>query len=381
MDRRSEKLKSLPEYPFAKIDRLKEGVEKREVIDLGIGDPDLPTPTHIISALKEALNDPKIHRYPPYNGYLELRLAISSWYKNRFGVSLEPNSEILPLVGSKDGIFHIVPSIINPGDVVLVPDPGYPVYFSATILGHGVPRIVPLLPENNFLPNLSEIDTKGVKAMFINYPNNPTGAACDIEFLEKLVLWAKENDIIILFDMAYSEVYFEEAPPSILQIPGAIDFCLEFHSLSKTFNMTGWRIGFCVGNKDIIKALLEYKTNVDSGIFGAVQYAAISALTGSQICIEEMRAIYKKRMDVLVRGLSKAGFNVQKPKASFYIWMKIEGKSSDFSEHLLQETGVVCTPGVSFGKYGEEFVRFSVTNSDEKIDEAVNRIIKWKSSL
>ncbi|MEW6007661.1 MAG: aminotransferase class I/II-fold pyridoxal phosphate-dependent enzyme, partial [bacterium] len=334
-----------------------------------------PTPEYIISSLKNAIDDPITHQYPPYNGYPSLRKEIARWYKKRFNVSLSPDNEILPLLGSKDGISHILFSIINPSDYVLVPDPGYPVYKSATILAGGIPKIVPLLSKNGFLPDLDNIDPKGCKAFFLNYPNNPTGAVCDLDFLKNLVSFARKNNIIILFDLAYSEVYFDEKPPSLLQIKGGIDVGVEFHSFSKTYNMAGWRLGFCVGNKDIIQSLLSLKTNLDSGIFGAVQYAGISALKDEGF-VEEMRKVYKRRLDILASGLSSCGFKVDMPKATFYLFLPIKGSSLDFSERLLKDTGVVVTPGIGFGKYGKGFVRFSLTSPDKRIEEAVARIKK-----
>ncbi len=377
---KSDRLKLIPEYPFARIDRLKKEIVRKgkTLIDLGIGDPELPTPPHIITALKRAVDNPATHQYPPYSGYADLKNAIALWYKKRFGVVFNPESEILPLIGSKEGISHILFSIINPGDYVLVPDPGYPVYQSATILAGGIPRIVPLLSQNGFLPDLDKINCEGCKAFFLNYPNNPTGAICDLAFLKELSDFAKKNNIIILFDNAYSEVYFEEPPPTFLQVDGGSDIGVEFHSLSKTYNMTGWRLGFCVGNRKIINALLSLKTNLDSGIFGAVQNAGISALTGSQECVEEMRGVYKRRMEILVNGLFSLGFKAQMPKATFYLWVETEGSSLDFSERLLKEGGVVATPGIGFGKYGEGFIRFSVTSSDEKIKEAIARIKEFR---
>ncbi|MEW6103397.1 MAG: LL-diaminopimelate aminotransferase [bacterium] len=374
---RSLRLKSLPEYPFARIDRLKKEA-KVDIIDLGIGDPDLPTPEYIISALKNAIDNPITHQYPPYSGYSSLRCEIASWYKKRFDVDLNPDKEILPLLGSKEGIAHILFSIINPCDYVLTPDPGYPVYKSATILSGGIPRIVPLLSKNGFLPDLDNIDPNGCKAFFLNYPNNPTGATCSLDFLKDLVHFARKNNIIILFDLAYSEVYFDEKPPSLLQIDGGMDVGIEFHSFSKTYNMAGWRLGFCVGNRDIIKSLLDLKTNLDSGIFGAIQYAGISALKNEGF-VDEMRKVYKRRLDILTDGLSSCGFKVDMPKATFYLWASIKGPSLDFSEKLLKDTGVVATPGIGFGKYGEGFIRFSVASPDERIKEAVSRIKKWHS--
>lgn len=373
----AERLKQIPPYLFARIDKLKEEEAKKgkKLISLGIGDPDQPTPPHIIQALKEAVDNPRTHSYPPYEGYKELRNAISVWYKNRFEVELDPESEILPLIGSKDGISHIPFALINPKDRVLVPDPGYPVYHSSTIFAEGVPVPVPLLSENRFLPDLKKIDPKGAKLFFVNYPNNPTAATADTSFLSELVDFAKENNLIICFDAAYSEIYFDGIkPPSILQIKGGKDVAIEFHSLSKTYNMTGWRIGFACGNKNLIASLGKLKTNLDSGIFGAVQYAGIKALLGDQSCVQASRKLYERRRDVLVEGLKGCGFKVHKPQATFYLWAGIEGSSMDFTERLIKDSGVVVTPGLGFGEYGEGFIRFALTSDEEKLEEAVERI-------
>ncbi|MBU1262067.1 LL-diaminopimelate aminotransferase [bacterium] len=378
----SDRLRQIPPYLFARIDKLKEEEAKKgkRLISLGIGDPDQPTPPQIIQALKEAVDNPKTHSYPPYEGYKELREAISIWYKNRFDVELDPNSEILPLIGSKEGIAHIPFALLNPKDRVLVPDPGYPVYHSATILAAGVPIIVPLLSENRFLPDLKKIDPKGAKLFFVNYPNNPTAATADISFLSDLVCFAKENKLIICFDAAYSEIYFEGTkPPSILQVKGGKDVAIEFHSLSKTYNMTGWRIGFACGNKDIIASLAKLKTNLDSGIFGGVQYAGIKALLGEQSCVETSRKLYERRRDVVVEGLKGCGFKVNKPAATFYLWIQIEGSSMELTERLIKEASVVVTPGVGFGEHGEGFIRFALTVDEERLKEAVERIKIMKS--
>ncbi len=375
----AERLKKIPPYLFARIDKLKEEEAKKgkRLISLGIGDPDQPTPSHIIQALKEAVDNPKTHSYPPYEGYKELREAISVWYKNRFDVQLDPESEILPLIGSKDGIAHIPFALLNPKDKVLVPDPGYPVYHSSTILAGGVPIAVPLLSENKFLPDLNKIDPKGAKLFFVNYPNNPTAATADTSYLSDLISFAKENELLICFDSAYSEIYFDGIkPPSILQIRGGKDVAIEFHSLSKTYNMAGWRIGFACGNKDIIASLGKLKTNLDSGIFGGVQYAGIKALLADQGCVEASRKLYERRRDVLVEGLKACGFKVNKPLATFYLWVQIEGSSMDFTERLIKESGVVVTPGIGFGEQGEGFIRFALTVDEERLKEAIERISK-----
>lgn len=376
------RLNALPKYLFAKIDELKKAAAKKgiDLIDVSIGDPDMPTPPHIIEALKSAGDNPQNHQYPSYNGFLELRTAIANWYKDRFGVELDPEKEVLPLIGSKEGIGHIPFAFVNPGDVVLVPDPGYPVYQASTTLVGGNAHIVPLREENDFLPVLSEIPKEilsKAKLFFLNYPNNPTSAGCNLEFFQEVVEFAAKHNIIICHDAAYSEIYFDGLKPaSFLQADGAKEVGVEFHSLSKTYNMTGWRIGFVVGNEQVIAGLLKVKTNLDSGIFQAVQYAGIKALTSSQDCVEDMRQVYQARRDTLINGLNSIGWEVKKPKATFYVWVSTPNSltSSEVVTKLIEEAGIVTTPGVGFGYYGEGYIRLALTVNEKRLKEAIDRI-------
>jgi len=381
----AKRVDEIPPYLFAEIDRA---VEKKkasgvDVISLGIGDPDIPTPKHIIERLCKASNDPKNHRYPSYAGMQSFREAAANWYKKRFSVSLNPDSEVLALIGSKEGIAHTPLAFVNPGDAVLFTDPGYPVYRVGTILADGVPIEVPLLEENNFLPDFTEIDVetaRKAKILFINYPNNPTAAVADRAFFKEVVDFAKENDVLVCHDAPYSEVAFDGyRAPSFLEVPGAKEVGVEFHSLSKTYNMTGWRIGFVVGNSEAIKGLGKVKENVDSGAFQAVQEAGIEALTGPQECIQDNMEIYRERRDLMVDGLNDLGFDVSKPKATFYLWFRIPKKyksSLEFSKHLLDKAGIVMTPGVGFGVNGEGFVRCALTQPKERLSEVLYRMRK-----
>jgi LL-diaminopimelate aminotransferase len=376
----SEKLKKLPPYLFAELDKKKEEVKKRgiDVISLGIGDPDLPTSKEIIEALYRAALDPSNHRYPSYEGMFILREKFAEWFKRRFGVTLNPENEVITLIGSKEGIAHLPLGVINKEEYVLIPDPGYPVYYASTIFADGVPYFMPLLKTNNFLPDLSSIPgevVKRTKLMFINYPNNPTSATAPLSFLKEVVQFALKHGIIIASDAAYSEIFWNEKPHSILEVEGAMECAIEFHSLSKTFNMTGWRIGFAVGNRKIVNALLKVKTNVDSGVFQAVQYAGIKALEIYDKVSQQNREVYKKRREIFLKGIEKLGLNAHPSDATFYVWVECpENMSSmEMAERCL-EKGVVITPGIGFGKYGEGFVRVALTVSEEKIEEACKRI-------
>jgi len=376
------RIKELPPYLFAKIDQMKEEVKQKgaDIIDLGVGDPDLPTPPHIITALQDAANDPKNHRYPSYTGMIEFRGAVAKWYQKRFNISLDPHSEVISLIGSKEGIAHIPLAFVNPDDIVLIPDPGYPVYKTATLFAGGISYFMPLLKENHFLPDFSKIPEetlKKAKLMFLNYPNNPTAAVADRSFFEKAVEFAHQHQIVICHDAAYTEISFDGyQPPSILEIPGAKDVAIEFHSLSKTYNMTGWRIAFAVGNPEIIAALGQVKTNIDSGVAQAIQIAGITALLGDQTPLIEIRNIYQERRNLLVTGLKEAGFEVDAPKATFYLWVNIPSgfTSTELTSHLLTEAAVVTTPGVGFGTSGEGYIRITLTVDKERIAEVVRRI-------
>jgi len=378
----AERINSLPPYLFADIDRKKREAENRgvDIIDMGVGDPDLPTPSHIVDALCKAAAEPANHRYPSYEGMFTFREAVADWYRRRKHVSLDPDSEVLTLIGSKEGIAHSTFAFLNPHDIALVPNPAYPVYKNAVIMADSKPFSMPLMEESGFKPDFERIDAeiaKSAKLMFLNYPNNPTAATADEEFFKEVVDFAYEHDIMVLHDNPYSELTFDgyEAP-SFLRVNGAKEVGIEFNSLSKTYNMTGWRIGFAVGNPEILNGLRLVKTNIDSGTFQAIQVAGIAALTGSQDCIRANVAVYRARRDALVAGLKSAGIEASKPKATFYLWVRVpDGYSSmQFSMFLLERAGVVVTPGVGFGEYGEGFVRFSLCLDIERIKEACERI-------
>jgi LL-diaminopimelate aminotransferase len=383
----SQRLSQLPPYVFIEIDRKKKKAIQRgiDIIDLGVGDPDLATPQHIREAMKKAIDEPKYHRYPFGPGLLEFRKAIARWCKVRFGVELDAENEIHALIGSKEGIGHIHLAFVNPGDVVLCPEPAYPVYKIGTIYAGGTPYLMPLLEENDFLPDFDSIPEKIIakaKMVFINYPNNPTAACANIDFFRRVIKFARKHNIIVVNDAAYSEIYYGGRKPiSFLELPGAMELGIEFHSLSKTYNMTGWRIGWACGNRKIIKGLSMVKENIDSGVFGAIQVASIEALNGPQDCVDEMRRIYEKRRDLLSEGLNRTGWKVKKPEATFYLWAKVpQGYSSlECVENLLEEAGILSTPGNALGPSGEGYVRFALTVDEKRIEEAVDKLgsIKW----
>ncbi len=381
----ADRLAALPPYLFAEIDRVKAEVKARgvDIISLGIGDPDIPTPDCIIEALYESAKKPENHQYPSYVGLLSYRKAVADWYKTRFGVDLDPATEVVSLIGSKEGIAHFPLAYINPGDLALCCSPNYPVYPVATGFAGGKLEILPLTDENDFLPDLDAVSDESwdkAKIIFVNYPNNPTAAVAPRAFYEKLVKKARETNTIILSDVAYTEMYYDPAdkPMSMLEIEGAKDVTIEFHSLSKTYNMTGWRVGMAVGNASLVKGLGKIKENVDSGIFQAVQEAGIVALTKGEPYAEKFRAIYKERRDLAVEGLKKIGISCRTPKATFYLWCKTpEGYSSaSFVTKLLQETGVVATPGNGFGAPGEGYFRLALTVGKDRLEEALSRIAK-----
>lgn len=379
----SDRLKQLPVYLFAEIDKLKSQVKARgvDIISFGIGDPDLPTPKAIVDILKKESEIDANQKYPSYEGLLKFRESVSNWYKKRFNITLDPETEVLSLIGSKEGIGHLPLAFINPGDVVLIPDPGYPVYRAGTIFAGGIPYIMPLKEENDFLPDFSIIPNdilKKAKLMFLNYPNNPTSASADRHFFNEVVKFAKTNEIIVAHDFAYSEVYTgEKGNDSFLEANGAKEIGIEFHSLSKTFNMTGFRIGFAAGNEEIIKGLGAVKTNLDSGVFQAIQLAGAYGLDNEVKAVEDNNKIYKKRRELLVSGLEKLGYKVYKSDATFYVWAHVPKTgmtSKDFAVSLLNETGIIVTPGSGFGENGEGFVRFSLTISENRIKEALVRM-------
>ncbi|HEY8910433.1 MAG TPA: LL-diaminopimelate aminotransferase [Desulfosporosinus sp.] len=376
------RIQALPPYLFARIDEKIADAKAKgvDVISLGIGDPDLPTPDHIIDELVKAVRNPENHRYPSYIGMLEFRQAVAEWYKRRSNIVLDPKKEVVTLIGSKEGIAHIAFCYLNPGDIALIPDPGYPVYGVGTLLAGGVPYIMPLKEENSFLPDLDLIPEEvahQAKLMFLNYPNNPTGAIADESFYLKVVAFAKKYDIIVCHDGPYSEITFKGYKPlSFLEIPGAKEVGIEFHSMSKTYNMTGWRIGWAAGNARVIEALGRIKSNIDSGVFQAIQEAAIVGLLGNQEIVQEHCLIYQERQDMVVEGLTALGWNVEKPKATIYVWAKVPKgyTSTSFCELILDKAGVVVTPGNGYGEYGEGYFRISLTIKTERLREALQRI-------
>ncbi|HPT37666.1 MAG TPA: LL-diaminopimelate aminotransferase [Methanothrix sp.] len=381
----ADRIKNLPPYLFAAIDKAKQNAREKgvDVIDLSVGDPDLPTPEHIVKALNRAAADPSNHQYPSYEGKLAFRTAVAEWYKRTFSVDLDPKSEVLTLIGSKEGIAHAPLAFINPGDAALVPDPAYPVYRTATAFAGGEPVIMPLLKENRFLPDLDAIspaDAKRAKIMFLNYPNNPIGASADRDFFKKLIDFARDYNIIIMHDNPYSETYYDdERSLSLLEMDGAKDVAVEFHSLSKTYNMTGWRIGSVVGNAGVVAGIGKVKSNIDSGTFGAVQDAGIVALNSPKSVVDEIRNVYRHRIEILYRALKDKGLELEKPRATLYLWAWVGGSSIEYAGRLLNETGIVATPGVGFGKYGEGYIRFSITQPTARIEEAVFRLEEMDS--
>lgn len=376
------RVRNLPPYLFETIDRMKNEAKAKgvDVIDMSIGDPDTATPTHIVEAMKAAVEKPDHHRYPSYQGMMSFREAVSRWYKRRFNVSLDPKNEVLSLIGSKEGIGHLPLAFIENGDMALIPSPGYPVYPVSVLFAGGENYVMPLLEENGFLPDLGSIPQDVLeksKLMFLNYPNNPTAAVAPKAFFDEVVRIAEKHGIIVCHDAAYSEIYFDgEKPLSFLETEGARAVGIEFHSLSKTYNMTGWRIGFAVGNSDVIAGLGKIKTNLDSGIFQAIQEAAIVALQTDDQGLAGIRDTYQERRDVLFEGLKSLGIELSRPRASFYLWARVPDgfDSTSFVVHLLEKAGVLATPGNGFGAPGEGYVRFALTVSAERIREAVERI-------
>jgi LL-diaminopimelate aminotransferase len=378
----SERIKGLPPYPFAELDQRKAELRAKgiDVIDLGIGDPDLPTPKRIVERMRQEVLNPQNHRYPSYEGLHMFREAVSSWYARRFGVKVNPEVEVLALIGSKEGIAHVSLAFLNPGDYSLIPTPGYPVYHAGTMFAGGKSFFLPLLEERRFLPDLDQVPVEvaeKAKLIFINYPNNPTGVVADKEFFSEIVKFAQQYHLIVCHDAAYSEIFFDgNTPSSFLEIDGAKEVGLEFHSLSKTYNMTGWRLGFAVGNREILSGLGRIKTNIDSGVFQAIQWAGIEALEGDQSDVEQMRKIYQRRRDIMVGGLRNMGLEVTPPQATFYLWMKVPPgyNSASFCSLLLNKAGVVITPGNGLGEAGEGYVRLTLTVPESRLEEAVERV-------
>lgn len=378
----AERVKTLPPYLFAAIDDMKQRAMARgvDIINLGVGDPDLPTPAPIIERLREAAADPAHHQYPSYDGMISFRTAVATWYKKRFHVTVDPTSEVLTLIGSKEGIAHVPMAFIDPGDVVLVPSPGYPVYPVATGFAGGTVYEMPLVKQHGFLPDLDAVPQdilKRAKLMYVNSPNNPTSVIADVTFFQRVVDCAKEHHVIVCHDAAYSEIFYDgQRPPSFLEADGAMDVGIEFHSLSKTFNMTGWRLGFAVGRQEVIAGLGKVKSNVDSGVFQAIQEAGITALESDDLLTDGLRTIYQERRDVLVTGLRSLGLTFAPPSAAFYVWVEVpEGfTSTSFTAHLLEHAGIVTTPGNGFGASGEGYVRMTITTPQARLAEAVDRM-------
>ncbi len=385
----AERLSKLPPYLFAEIDKLKREAraQGRDVIDLGVGDPDLPTPSFIIDELERASRDPANHRYALDQGMPGLRQTIAGWYQKRFHVTLDPEKEILPLIGSKEGLAHIPLAVVNPGDTVLIPDPCYPPYRSGTLFAGGNPYLMPLSKENDFLPELNTIESEALnkaKLMFLNYPNNPTAACAPKAFFEEVIRFAEKYGILICHDAAYTEVAFDGyQPQSFLEMKGSKEVGIEFHSLSKTFNMTGWRIGFAVGNQEAIRLLGKVKANIDSGIFQAIQYAGIKALKEGESEVLKNHKVYQERRDIFIDGLRKLGWEITSPRATFYIWIPVPPgyTSQEIALAFLKEADLIVTPGNGFGPNGEGYFRVAITVPKEKIREALDRIKKMHDRM
>ena len=380
------RIEKVPPYLFVEISRkiAEKKAQGIDVISFGIGDPDIPTPENVIEKLRETALDSPNHRYPETDGLPEFRQAVADWYQRRFGISVHPDKETLPLIGAKEGIGHAALCFIEPGDIALVPDPGYPVYSVGTWFAGGECHWMPLLEENGWMPDLDAIpDDVADKAtvMWLNYPNNPTGAIADADYFAKVVEFAKAHDIAVMHDASYSEVAFDGYRPiSFLETPGAIDVGVEFHSLSKSYNMTGWRLGMAVGNEDIISALMVIKSNLDSGVPNAIQYMGMEAMELSQDAIDERNAIYEHRRDRVVQTLRDIGLDAIPPKASLYVWTRIpEGfTSAEFTALLLDEADIVVTPGNGYGEYGEGYIRLSLTINDEDMEKGLARLSEWQ---
>ncbi len=380
------RVQQLPPYLFAAISQMieRKRAEGVDVISLGIGDPDLPTPAHLIERLQEAATDPQNHRYPESEGLPELRQAIARWYRRRHSVELDPESEIVVLLGSKEGIGHLPLCLIDPGDVSLITDPGYPVAEIATMFAGGESVRLPLSKEDGWLPRLDDVDpevARRARILWLNYPNNPTGAVAPLEFFERAVAWARGHDVVIAHDLAYADVTFDGyVAPSILEVRGANEVAIEFNSLSKTFNMTGWRAAMAVGNAEVIDALTRVKSNLDSGLPQAIQQMAITALDDPRNSIAEHNEVYQRRRDRVVAVLRELGLRLDVPQASLYVWAKLpagQGLAADYAARLVEETGVVVTPGGSYGPAGEGYIRISLTIADDRLEEALSRLSRF----
>jgi LL-diaminopimelate aminotransferase len=377
------RLKALPPYLFAEIDRAKAKIIKqgKDLIDLSVGDPDLPPPRLVMNALKQAIQDPKNHRYPSYRGLPEFTTAIADWYNKNYRIKLDPANEVWSLLGSKEGIVHLALAVVNPGDIVLLPEPCFPALRSGIIFAGGIPHPMPLLKENGFLPDLDAIKpsiANKSKLMYLNYPNNPTGAVATKAFYEKVTRFAHKYNIIVCQDGAYSDIYFESKPVSFIALPGAKAIGIETGSFSKMFSIPGWRMGWVVGNPEIVRALGTFKTNLDSGAFIALQKACITVLAKGTGEIQKIRDIYRARRDLFVNGLRTLGWNVTKSTATFYVWLpipkRISMNSMDFSQYLLDRIYISTTPGKGFGPSGEGYIRISLTLEEQRLKEALKRL-------
>lgn len=380
----SKRLDRIPPYLFAEIDRKIDEAKAKgiDVLSLGIGDPDTPTFPHIVDIMHEQINDPSTHNYPPYQGTKDFRQACIKWMKNRFNADLDADSETVALIGSKEGIAHVFFAFVDPGDYTLVPDPGYPVYANGTYLAGGEPYFMPIGPENNYMPDLDAIPeevAKKAKLMFLNYPNNPTGAVSSLEYFKKVLEFAKKYDILICHDQAYCEMTYDGyVAPSFFQIEGAKDYCIEFFSHSKTYNMTGWRIGWACGGEKFITPLKTIKNNIDSGAFKAVQTAGIAALETPQAKIDELNAMYTRRRDIILDGLRELGWEIDTPKATFYMWLPVPKgfTSGEFAQIMLDKAAIVVPPGNGYGANGEGFFRIAITTGENRLKEAIERMKK-----
>ena len=383
----SERMNRVPPYLFVQISRkiAEKKAQGIEVISFGIGDPDIPTPDYVVDALGDASHDPPNHRYPESEGLPEFREGVADWYLRRFGVQLDPEKEVISLIGAKEGIGHVAFCFLDAGDVALVPDPGYPVYAMGTLFAGGESYMLPLTEQNDWLPDLDGIPddiASKAKLLWLNYPNNPTGAVTDLDYFSKAIEFAKTYDIAVMHDACYTEVAYDGyRPPSFLQAKGAMDVGIEFHSLSKSYNMTGWRIGMAVGNAEMIEALLTIKSNLDSGVPQAVQHMAIEAMKRPLESVDDRNNVYQARRDRVVPVLKDMDMKVESPKAGLYIWAGVpEGyTSAEFAEKLLEDTDVLMIPGGNYGAAGEGYVRLSITLQDDLIDKALDRVAGWRA--
>ncbi len=382
-----ERLNRLPPYVFATVNQIKMEARRagEDIIDLGMGNPDQGTPKHIVDKLIEAAKKPHNHRYSASMGIRKLRVAIANWYKRRFDVDIDPETEAIVTIGAKEGISHLMLAAVGPGDVVLSPNPTYPIHpYSAIIAGANV-KYIPLCPDVDFFESLISTTKRAwpkPKILVISFPHNPTTTTVDLDFFQKIVDYAKEYDILVIHDLAYADIVFDGyEPPSFLQAKGAKDVGVEFYSLSKSYNMAGWRVGFCVGNAEIVYALKRIKSYLDYGIFQPVQIASIIALNGPQKCVLQICEMYKTRRDTLIRGLSRAGWNVPSPKGTMFVWAKIPDPyvhmgSVEFAKMLIHKAKVAVSPGIGFGEYGDQYVRFALIENNMRINQAVRGIKK-----